>query len=160
MLTKELRQTITFLHQRKKSNREIVKLLKISRNTVKAVLEQGVDKPPKTRKNKETDIYPLLRELFTRCLGNAVRMKEVLEEEYSVTIGYTTLKQYIRNAGLRAPLKRVGEYCFEPGHEMQHDTSPHWVLLGDKKLKVQCASLWGIVENSSCNTTPVLPDLR
>ncbi len=141
MLTKELRQTITFLHQRKKSNREIVKLLKISRNTVKAVLEQGVDKPPKTRKNKETDIYPLLRELFTRCLGNAVRMKEVLEEEYSVTIGYTTLKQYIRNAGLRAPLKRVGEYCFEPGHEMQHDTSPHWVLLGDKKLKVQCASL-------------------
>lgn len=141
MLTKELRQTITVLHQHKKSSREIGKLLNISRNTVKAVLKQGADIPFQPRKNKETEIYPLLTELFTRCLGNAVRINEVLEEEYAVSIGYTTLKRYIQNAGLRAPLKRVGEYCFEPGHEMQHDTSPHWVLLGDKKVKLQCASL-------------------
>ena len=141
MLTKELRQTITLLHQRKKSHREIGKVLNISRNTVKAVLKQGTDIPLRTRKNQEAEIYPLLRELFARCLGNAVRMKEVLKEEYSVNIGYTTLKRYVRNAGLRAPLKRVGEYCFDPGHEMQHDTSPHWVLLGDKKVKAHCASL-------------------
>jgi len=142
MLSKDRRQTINELHRCKKSHREIGKILKISRNTVKAVLEQGVDIPVQTRtKNKKTDIDPLLRGLFIRCLGNAVRMKEVLEEEYSLNIGYTTLKYYIQIAGLRAPLKRVGEYCFEPGHEMQHDTSPHWVLLGDKKIKVQCASL-------------------
>lgn len=141
MLTKERRQTIKDLHSCKKSNREIAKLLKVSRSTVKVVLEQGVDIPPQTRKNKETEIYSILRELFTRCLGNGVRIKEVLDEEYGINIPYDTLKRYIRNAGLRAPIKRVGEYCFEPGDEMQHDTSPHWVLLEDKKIKIQCASL-------------------
>ena len=73
--------------------------------------------------------------------GKVVAIEEVLEEEYSVNINYTTLKRYIRNAGLRTPLKRVGEYCFEPGHEMQHDTSPHGVLLGGNKVKGHCASL-------------------
>lgn len=141
MLSKDLRQTILCLHQHQKSNREISRILKVSRNTVQEVLQQGEDTPMSFRKNKEAEISPLLTELFNRCLGNAVRIKEILEAEYSVTIGYTTLKQYVRNAGLRAPLKRVGEYCFEPGHEMQHDTSPHWVLLGDKKIKLQCASL-------------------
>jgi len=141
MLTKERRQTIKDLHRCKKSNREIARLLKVSRNTVKIVLEQGVEYPPQIRNNKEADIYPLLTELFTRCLGNGVRIKEVLDEEYGINIPYDTLKRYIRNAGLRAPVKRVGEYCSEPGVEMQHDTSPHWVLLGGKRIKVQCASL-------------------
>src|SRR3990167_7963166 len=144
MLTRDLRQTIHSLHKAQKSNREIGRLLKVSKSTVSTILKQGVDipsRPRKSLKSQETDIESVLRELFTRCHGNAVRIKEVLEEEYSVTIGYTTLKQYIRNAGLRSPLKRVGEYCFQPGDEMQHDTSPHWVFLGDKKVKVQCASL-------------------
>ena len=141
MLTRDLRQTIHSLHKAQKSNREIGRLLKVSKSTVANILKQGVDISFQPRKNKETDIYPLLTELFTRCLGNAVRIKEVLGEEYAVNIGYTTLKRYIQNAELRAPLKRVGEYCFNPGEEMQHDTSPHWVLLGDKKIKVQCASL-------------------
>jgi len=35
----------------------------------------------------------------------------------------------------------VGEYYFEPGEEMQHDTSPHQLKLGNKEVKVQCASL-------------------
>jgi len=141
VLGKDLRQTIICLHQNQKSNREISRLLKISRNTVQDVLQQGGEILSTPRKPRKAEISSLLPELFTRCLGNAVRIKEVLEAEYSVTIGYTTLKDYIRNAGLRAPLKRVGEYCFNPGEEMQHDTSPHWVLLGDKKVKLQCASL-------------------
>lgn len=140
-MTQELRQTIYFLHQNKKSNREIAKLLKVSRRTVKAVLEQGVDIPLKPRKNQEAAIEPILREIFTRCLGNAVRVKEILKEDYNLDIAYSTLKRCIQNAGLREPVKRVGEYRFEPGHEMQHDTSPHWVMLGGKKVKAQCASL-------------------
>lgn len=144
MLTRDLRQTIHSLHKAQKSNREIGRLLKVSKSTVANILKQGVDiasRPRKSLKNKEAEIYPILRELFTRCLGNGVRIKEVLKEEYSVSIGYTTLKRYIRNAGLRAPIKRVGEYCFNPGQEMQHDTSPHWVLLGGTRIKMQCASL-------------------
>lgn len=37
--------------------------------------------------------------------------------------------------------KRAGRYHFEPGEEMQHDTSPHQVLIGGKKTTAQCAGL-------------------
>jgi transposase len=144
MLTRDLRQTIHSLHKAQKSNREIGRLLKVSKSTVATILKQGVDipsKPRKSLKSQETDIGPVLRELFTRCLGNAVRIQEVLKEEYGLDVSYSTLKRCIRNAELRAPRKRVGEYCFNPGEEMQHDTSPHWVMVGEKRVKAQCASL-------------------
>src|SRR5690606_2880534 len=39
------------------------------------------------------------------------------------------------------PKLPAGRYEFGPGEEMQHDTSPHDVLVGGKKRRVQCASL-------------------
>jgi hypothetical protein len=36
---------------------------------------------------------------------------------------------------------RSGIYEFGPGQEMQHDTSPHQVLMGDREPKAQCAGL-------------------
>src|SRR5262249_930476 len=39
-----------------------------------------------------------------------------------------------------APVVAAGRYEFEPGEEMQHDTSPHEVRLGGKKRRVQTAS--------------------
>jgi len=36
--------------------------------------------------------------------------------------------------------KPAGQYYFEPGEEMQHDTSPHQVMLGGKRRNVQTAS--------------------
>lgn len=141
MLTKDLRQTIYSLHNSGKSKREIGRLLNISRNTVKTVLDQGKDvSTSQIRKNK-AEIQAILPDLFKRCRGNAVRIKEVLKKEYDLDIGYTTLKNMIQKAGLRQPVRRVGEYCFSPGEEMQHDTSPHWVILDGKKVKAQCASL-------------------
>jgi transposase len=141
MLNKEMRQTIFSLSQSGQSNRAISRLLKISRNTVKEVLAKGIDIPSNTRASQGTEITPVLREVFGRCLGNASRIQEVLKEEYELDIAYSTLTRSIHNAELREPIKRVGEYHFEPGQEMQHDTSPHIILLGDKKIKAQCASL-------------------
>jgi hypothetical protein len=37
-------------------------------------------------------------------------------------------------------MKPAGQYHFEPGVEMQHDTSPHCVEVGGKKYKAQTAS--------------------
>ncbi len=37
--------------------------------------------------------------------------------------------------------RRSGAYNFDPGVEMQHDTSPHVVVVGGCKLTAQCASL-------------------
>jgi transposase len=141
MLTQDLRQTIHCLHKSGKSNHEISRLLGICRNTVKKVLAEGISVPIVGRKKRGVDILPVLGELFNRCRGNAVRIKEVLQGEYGIHLGYTTLKDTIQRAGLREPVRRFGEYGFGPGEEMQHDTSPHKVVIEKKEVKAQCASL-------------------
>ncbi|MBI4558882.1 MAG: hypothetical protein HY706_14965, partial [Candidatus Hydrogenedentes bacterium] len=78
---------------------------------------------------------------FQRARGNVVRVRELLREEHEIEVGYSTLTRWVREAGLRAPPKRSGEYHFEPGVESQHDTSPHHVRIGEKTLSMQCASL-------------------
>lgn len=141
MLTPALRQTIVCLYQSGKSGRTIAKLLNVSRNTIKKVLQQGVELPVATKEASESEITPILRAVFGRCLGNAVRVQEVLKEEYQLSIAYSTLTRLIQNTQLREPMQRVGDYDLKPGEEMQHDTSPHWVVLGEKKVKAQCACL-------------------
>jgi len=101
MLNKELRQTIICLKDSGKSSREISKLLKTSRNTIKKVLQQGADISLKRIDSQSCDIIPIVRELFNRCLGNAVRIHEVLKDEHDINIAYSTLTKLINNAALR-----------------------------------------------------------
>ena len=58
-------------------------------------------------------------------------------------MSYSTLTRWVREADLREPPRRAGEYNFVPGREMQHDTSPHRVTFAsaDKPVSVQCAGL-------------------
>jgi hypothetical protein len=78
---------------------------------------------------------------FERARGNVVRMRELLRDEHALDVSYSTLTRWVREAELRRLPKRSGEYHFAPGVEMQHDTSPHRVLIGDKSITAQCASL-------------------
>jgi hypothetical protein len=56
-------------------------------------------------------------------------------------MSYPALTAFCRRHGIgQAPPVAAGEYHFEPGEEMQHDTSPHEVELAGKKRKVQTAS--------------------
>ena len=56
-------------------------------------------------------------------------------------LSYPALTAFCRRHGIgHTPAAPVGQYHFEPGVEMQHDTSPHEVELGGKKRKVQTAS--------------------
>jgi len=65
-----------------------------------------------------------------RARQNAVRIGEVLAEAHGIEIAYSTLTRLIReHTELRTPKKRSGIYTFGPGEEMQHDTSPHHLLL-------------------------------
>jgi hypothetical protein len=82
-----------------------------------------------------------LKSAFDRAQGNVVRVQQLLTAEYDLTVSYSTLTRWVREAGLRAPPARAGEYTFGPGEEMQHDTSPHRVLLGEKTVTAQCAAL-------------------
>jgi hypothetical protein len=83
----------------------------------------------------------LIELLFPRCRGNVVRLQELLSDDYHLEVPYSTLTRLVRQAGLRLPKRRAGAYHFEPGQEMQHDTSPHRVILSGRSLTAQCAAL-------------------
>ncbi len=83
-----------------------------------------------------------LKSAFERAQGNVSRMGELLTAEYEIPVSYSTFTRWVRDAGLRAPPpERAGFYAFAPGDEMQHDTSPHRVTLGDTPVTAQCAGL-------------------
>jgi hypothetical protein len=48
----------------------------------------------------------------------------------------------LRDGGIKEPsVVRSGTYNQLPGEEMQHDTSPHHVIINGKRIKAECASL-------------------
>ena len=56
-------------------------------------------------------------------------------------MSYQALTAFCRKHGIgQAPVVPSGQYHFQPGEELQHDTSPHEIELGGKKRKVQTAS--------------------
>ena len=82
-----------------------------------------------------------VRALHLRCNGNLVRVHEELAA-LGVEIGYSSLTAFCRRHEIGQPAKqRAGRYHFEPGVEMQHDTSPHKVKIGGAWSLVQCASV-------------------
>ncbi|MDP2973130.1 MAG: helix-turn-helix domain-containing protein, partial [Deltaproteobacteria bacterium] len=141
MITKESQQAIISLQQRGVGIRQISKILKISRNTVKRVI-RGEWQDTLQRESSYEDISDIVREVFASAEGNAVRVQEILESQYDRKVPYSTLTRIVRDLDLRQDQqKRSGAYTFGPGEEMQHDTSPHQVLMGGKKVKAQCAGL-------------------
>jgi len=136
----EIRNSVLTLQQQGQSLREISRLLALSRNTVRRILRQpattaarvaALDEPTQQR----------LRLVYERAKGNAVRMGQILAAEYDQWLPYSTLTRWVRQAELRQPPKRSGEYHFEPGQEMQHDTSPHRLEIAGRPLVAQCAGL-------------------
>jgi transposase len=120
--------------------REISRLLKLSRNAVRRIL-----RAPESRAREvprcDAQTLALLRACFERARGNVVRVQELLAQERGRTLSYSTLTRWVREAGLRTPVPRSGEYHFAPGEEMQHDTSPHRVVIAGKTVATQCAAL-------------------
>src|SRR5262249_25465472 len=57
-------------------------------------------------------------------------------------LSYQALTGFCRRHGIGyEPKKPAGKYPFEPGQEMQHDTSPHLAHIGGVERRVQTASL-------------------
>jgi hypothetical protein len=117
-------------------------VLRLSRNAVREAIAHGVvDVPTMERDQILGESLDVVRALHDECKGNLVRVMEKLAER-GLAVGYSTLTAFCRRyeIGL-APKVAAGEYHFGPGEEMQHDTSPHGVRLGDRKVTLQCASL-------------------
>lgn len=141
MITPAYRQTILEMANKDVSIREISRILKVSRNTVRGVIKQG-EEPAPAKESKHLQHLPVIKELFRECRGNAVRVQEELLSRHNVIIPYQSLTWIIRKQELGTrKKKRAGEYVFVPGEEMQHDTSPHTITLGKRRIKAQCAAL-------------------
>jgi transposase len=140
MISDETREAIVGMRDKGMKIRQISRTLGISRNTVRTVLKGSRTKERGCGTSFENEM-PLIREAFLRCRGNVVRVAEILAEQ-GVAIGYSTLTRIAREQGLREPRKtRAGAYTFGPGEEMQHDTSPHKLILDGKQTTAQCAGL-------------------
>ncbi len=92
------------------------------------------------RQSSYQEISDLVREVFALAKGNVVRVREILESQ-GHEVPYSTLTRIVRELELRDHKPRAGAYVFGPGEEMQHDTSPHHVVIGGKKVNAQCAGL-------------------
>ncbi len=57
------------------------------------------------------------------------------------TLSYQALTAFCRREGIgQTPVVPTGRYDFDPGAELQHDTSPHEVTVAGRKFKAQTAS--------------------
>lgn len=141
MIKPATQDAIKEMRKHKMTIQTIANTLGLSKNSVKSVL-RGKHAEPKAKISKYHQHLPIIRELFAFCCGNAVRVGEVLNEQYRIDIPYSSLRWLINQEGLGKPAKKpAGSYHFAPGEEMQHDTSPYKIILGNKPKTAQCASL-------------------
>jgi transposase len=141
MLSQTQRTTILELHSQGVSKREIAKLLGISRPTVRKVVRSKATQVPGSQRPEKAEPYrERILELVSNCKGNLVRVHEELLAA-GAELSYAALTAFCRRHGInQAPVTAAGRYEFEPGEEIQHDTSPHDVELDGKKRRVQTAS--------------------
>ena len=141
MLRRDQRTAILELHKKGHGTRAIKKALKISRGAVKKVIcSQSPDPPRIVRATKAEPYRDEILELHKTCKGNLVRVHEELEAQ-GAQLSYPALSAFCRREGIGVtPIIPAGRYHFEPGQEIQHDTSPHPVRLGDTTRTLQTAS--------------------
>lgn len=142
MLDRETRTAILRLTAEGHGILPIARVLNVSPNSVRKVLTEGTaDVPQLQRPSSAQPHQERIIQLHEECRGNLVRVHEELDAE-GICLAYSTLTGFCRREGIGVkPKKRTGHYDFEPGEEMQHDTSPHRVLVGGKSLLLQCAAI-------------------
>ncbi|HVI37919.1 MAG TPA: hypothetical protein VM684_16915 [Gaiellales bacterium] len=142
MTPTEIRAAVRGLQAQGRSLREISRLLAMSRNTVRRILREPAGDAGGAPSPGDEATLVRLKAAFSRARGNVVRVGELLAGE-GLEVPYSTLTRWVRDADLRGPPRRAGEYHFAPGQEMQHDTSPHRVRFepAGKPVTMQCAGL-------------------
>jgi len=99
--------------------------------------------PRRTRSDKIEIDADLLKRLYQQCDGFAQRVHEKLVEEEHIAIQYSTLTRLLRQLGMsREGERRCERVPDEPGAEMQHDTSPYRIQLGQTHTKLIASLLY------------------
>ncbi len=141
MLSQAQRTAILELQAKGVSKREIARLLGISRLSVRKVLQSNSTNAPEIQRPEKAEPYrQQILDLLASCKGNLVRVHEELAAS-GAALSYPALTAFCRRQGIgQTPVMPAGQYHFDPGVEMQHDTSPHAVEVGGSKHKAQTAS--------------------
>ena len=142
MLTREQRIAILQLHQKGLGTRAIKKALGISRGAIKKVIQSQSYEPPLFQRPSKAEPYRQeILDLHKTCKGNLVRVHEELQTQ-GAQLSYPALTAFCRQQGIgQTAILPVGRYHFEPGQEIQHDTSPHQAIIGGKSRKFQTAAV-------------------
>ncbi|HWJ18885.1 MAG TPA: IS21 family transposase [Geobacterales bacterium] len=129
------------MNSQRVSIRETARLLRLSRQVIRQVLRSNSTLVPEIHRAEKAEPYrQQVLDLLSTCKGNLVRVHEELTASGAL-LSYQALTAFCRRHGLgQTPSEPAGQYHFEPGVEMQHDTSPHEVEVGGKAYKVQTAS--------------------
>lgn len=161
MLKRETRIAILELRKRGKGIRAIAEAVGVSRVTVRDVLASGeAERPEMERTSRLDDELERVRELFLRCEGNLVRVHEELGAA-GVQVGYTTLTAFCRREKIGVVEKvPAGNYHFAPGSEMQHDTSPHDVTIGERKRRLCLRGALPLTDDLRAAVPQLRPVLR
>jgi len=114
--------------------------------------EQTAEASAEARASRLDEYIDDIRALHAECRDdkgrpNLVRVMEKLQDKLKaegkvLDVPYSTLTWFCREHGIgvkeKVPWARI---VTGPGEEMQHDTSPCTVKLGERKFALQCASL-------------------
>jgi transposase len=141
MLSQAQRTAIVELSAKGVTKREIARVLKVSRLSVRKVLRSNSTSVPEIQRAEKAEPYrQQILDLLVSCKGNLVRVHEELTAD-GAALSYAALTAFCRRQGIgQTPIMPAGQYHFKPGEEMQHDTSPHAVEVGGRKYKAQTAS--------------------
>src|SRR5450432_725275 len=141
MLSQAQRTAILELSAKSVSSREISRVLMVSRLTVRKVLRSNSTSVPEMQRAEKAEPHrDRILELLNSCKHNRVRVHEELLSRGAI-LSYQALTGFCRRQGIgQTPVVPSGRYHFEPGSEMQHDTSPHELEVGGRKYKAQTAS--------------------
>lgn len=143
MIEPDTRNAIYQLHRAGMPLRQIARQFQISRNTVRAVIDQQGVMPQTVRKDKIRIDLELLQRLYRECGGWVQRIHEKLAEEEGIQVSYSTLTRLLRELGVSKPQSsRCDRVPDEPGGEMQHDTTVYQVKLADQRTKVIASLLY------------------
>lgn len=142
MHDEETRAAILRLHAQGHAKRAIARALKISRKTVNTIIKSKSKEVPKLiRPQRAEEHHDDIIGLHESCKGNLVRVHEELQAD-GADLSYQALTAYCRRHFIgHEPKEPAGRYPFEPGKEMQHDTSPHPVEIAGQLRNAQLTGL-------------------
>jgi predicted transcriptional regulator len=93
MITVEIRSVVRTLAAQGRPLREISRLLKLSRNTVRRILRGS--EPPSERTCAAAARRQQIQPLFERAGGNVVRVQEMLAAEQGQPVPYSTITRWV-----------------------------------------------------------------